>query len=132
MMGWLRDKAQLLKKEVGVLWLAVRDPRTPRTAKWLAGLVVAYALSPIDLIPDFLPVLGLLDDLLLLPLGIYCAIRLIPKPLMEELRIKAEQDAKKLPQSRQAAIAIVAFWCVTAALAGIYVMRIYGSSSISQ
>ena len=71
------------------LWIAARDRRTPWYAKLLAGAVVAYALSPIDLIPDFVPVLGYLDDLILLPLGILLAVRLVPKPLMQEYRSAA-------------------------------------------
>ena len=84
----LKAWAQALKRDVVALWLAARDPRTPLAAKLLAGAVAAYALSPIDLIPDFIPVLGYLDDLLLVPAGIWLAVRLIPAGLLEELRVK--------------------------------------------
>lgn len=85
----LRRWANTLKREGAVLALAARDPRTPWYAKALAALVVAYALSPIDLIPDFIPVIGWLDDLLLVPLGLWLALRLIPRPLMAEFRLRA-------------------------------------------
>ena len=85
----LRRWARTIKREVVVLALAARDPRTPWYAKLLAAAIVAYALSPIDLIPDFIPVIGWLDDLVLMPLGLLLVIRLIPKPLMEEFRLRA-------------------------------------------
>ena len=85
----LRDRARRLKSDVVALYLAARDPRTPRIAKVLAILVAAYALSPIDLIPDFVPVLGLLDDLVLVPLGIALVLRLVPREVMEDARRNA-------------------------------------------
>ena len=89
-MAWagLKEKARALKREVRALLLAARDPRTPWYAKWLVAAVVAYALSPIDLIPDFIPVLGQLDDLILVPLGIVIAIRLIPPQVLAECRAR--------------------------------------------
>jgi uncharacterized membrane protein YkvA (DUF1232 family) len=96
------------------LWLAARDPRTPLMAKLLAGAVAAYAFSPIDLIPDFIPVLGLLDDLLIVPAGVWAALRLIPPPLMAEFRAEAARIAER-PVSRTAAAIIIALW--TAAIA---------------
>ncbi|MEO6042085.1 MAG: DUF1232 domain-containing protein [Croceibacterium sp.] len=104
-----------MKRDVVALWLAARDPQVPWHAKALAGAVAAYALSPIDLIPDFIPVLGLLDDLLIVPLGIWAVTRLIPPPLMAELRAAAE--ARERPLSRGGAAAVVALWA--AALAGL-------------
>ena len=86
MMERLRHWAKLLKRQITLLWLAARDARTPLLAKLLAVFVVGYALSPIDLIPDFIPVLGLLDDLVLLPAGIWLALQLIPDPLRSEQR----------------------------------------------
>ncbi|HTH27548.1 MAG TPA: DUF1232 domain-containing protein, partial [Sphingobium sp.] len=80
--GWARG----IKRDVLALWIAARDPRTPLLAKAMAGAVAAYALSPIDLIPDVIPVLGYLDDLLILPLGIMLAVRMIPAPLLAEFR----------------------------------------------
>ena len=86
----LRKWARLFRREVHVLYLAARHPRTPRPVKLLALLVVAYALSPVDLIPDFIPLLGYLDDVVILPLGIALVVRLIPRELMAELRRQAD------------------------------------------
>ncbi|HEX6590061.1 MAG TPA: DUF1232 domain-containing protein [Longimicrobiales bacterium] len=99
---------------VGV-WLAARDPRVSWCAKVVAGVVAAYALSPIDLIPDFVPVLGYLDDLLLGPAGLLLAIQLIPAPLMAEFRAEAERLAAR-PTSHGAAMVIVAVWLGALAL----------------
>lgn len=112
-----RERAQQLKKETYALYLAYRDPRTPWGARIVAALVVGYALSPIDLIPDFIPVLGYLDDLLLVPLGVWLALRLIPAPVMADCRAKAQEalTAEK-PVSWVAAVIIVALWLGAAAL----------------
>ena len=88
----LRARAAALKTEIHALAIAIRDPRTPWFAKACAVGVVAYALSPIDLIPDFIPILGSLDDLVLLPLGIALTIRLVPAEVMAEARLKATQS----------------------------------------
>ncbi|MGO4815932.1 YkvA family protein, partial [Cupriavidus sp. 2MCAB6] len=87
-----RQWARHLTRDVVALWIAARDPRTPWHAKALAAGVAAYALSPIDLIPDFIPILGYLDDLLIVPAGIALAVRLIPSELMAEFRREAEQS----------------------------------------
>jgi uncharacterized membrane protein YkvA (DUF1232 family) len=94
---------------VFALYLAARDPRVPWHAKALAAAVAAYALSPIDLIPDFIPVLGQLDDLVIVPLGILLSVRLIPPELMAEHRAAAAR-ALVQPQSNSGAIAICAVW----------------------
>ncbi len=109
---WARN----LKRDVVALWIAARDPRTPWHAKVLAAAVAAYALSPIDLIPDFIPVLGYLDDLLIVPAGIALAVRLIPPELMAEFRREAVQRADR-PRSLVAASVIVLVWLL--ALAGV-------------
>jgi len=109
--GW----ARALKREVLALWVAARDPRTPWLAKVACAAVAAYALSPIDLIPDFIPVLGYLDDLILVPLGILLAIRLVPAELMAGFRAEADRLAAR-PVSRTAAAVIVALWVLGAAL----------------
>jgi uncharacterized membrane protein YkvA (DUF1232 family) len=111
----LKAWARALKRDVVALWLAARDPRTPLAAKLLAGLVAAYALSPIDLIPDFIPVLGYLDDLLLVPAGIWLAVRLIPAGLLEEFRAAAM--ARERPRSLAGAAAVAAVWLALAVLA---------------
>jgi len=104
------------------LWLAARDRRTPALAKLVAAAVAAYALSPIDLIPDFVPVLGYLDDLIIVPLGIALAIRMIPSDLMTMLRAEAETMAGR-PRSYAAAAVIVALWLLTAILLSTYLLR---------
>ena len=88
-------RAYNLKKETWALFLAYKDPRTPWYAKILTGLVMAYAFSPIDLIPDFIPVLGYLDDLVLVPLGATAAIKMIPPEVMVECRRKVQEEMKK-------------------------------------
>jgi uncharacterized membrane protein YkvA (DUF1232 family) len=108
MFAALKAWAGRLKRDVVALWLAARDPRTPWSAKALAGLVAAYALSPIDLIPDFIPVLGYLDDLLIVPAGIWLAVRWVPPALMAEFREHA--SARDRPRSRVAAAVIVGLW----------------------
>jgi uncharacterized membrane protein YkvA (DUF1232 family) len=106
----LKTWARALKRDVVALWLAARDPRTPLAAKLGAGAVAAYALSPIDLIPDFIPVLGYLDDLLLVPAGIWLAIRLVPAKLLAEFRAAAA--ARERPASLTGAAVIAAIWLV--------------------
>ncbi|HEY8580918.1 MAG TPA: DUF1232 domain-containing protein [Beijerinckiaceae bacterium] len=107
--------ARTVKRDVVALWIAARDPRTPRAAKWLAAAVAAYALSPIDLIPDFIPVLGYLDDLLIVPLGVLAVVRLIPPALMAAFREAAAARAR--PVSRAGLAAIVALWLAMGAWA---------------
>ncbi len=101
--------AKALKRDIVALWLAARDPRVPLSAKLVAGAVAAYALSPVDLIPDFIPVLGYLDDLILVPVGILIAIRLVPQKLMSEFRLAAEQRSGR-PISRSGLAFILAIW----------------------
>ncbi len=124
--SWLarwRQRARALKREVFALYLAVRDPRCPWYARLFAGIVVAYAFSPIDLIPDFIPVLGYLDDLILVPLGIAVAIRLIPPQVLRESRAKAGRVmAEGKPVSKVAAVVIVVIWL---ALAGLTAWLVY-------
>jgi uncharacterized membrane protein YkvA (DUF1232 family) len=109
--------ARSILRDVHALWLAARDPRTPWYARWLALAIAAYALSPIDLIPDFIPVLGLLDDVLIVPLGVWLVVRLIPEEVLAEHRAAAHAAANR-PKSRTAAAAIVAVWVLCALLAG--------------
>ncbi|MEQ8826962.1 MAG: YkvA family protein, partial [Parvibaculum sp.] len=113
----LRNWARVLKRDVHALYLASRDPRVPWYAKALAVLVVGYALSPVDLIPDFIPVLGLLDDLIVVPLGIMLVIRLIPAEIMAEHRNLAAA-AQGQPVSRTAAVVIACVWIVSIVLVG--------------
>ncbi|MGX7927376.1 YkvA family protein [Tsuneonella sp. HG094] len=110
----LRDRAKALKREALTLWVAARDPRTPLVAKLLAGAVAAYAFSPVDLIPDFIPVLGLLDDLVIVPLGIWAVLRLMPAPLLAEYRATGAALAER-PVSRPAAAVIAGLWLAAVA-----------------
>lgn len=114
----VRRWAKGVKRDVVALWLGARDPRVPPLAKLVAAVVAAYALSPIDLIPDFIPVLGYLDDLVLVPFGILLAVRLIPPPVMAALRLEADGILDR-PTSRAAALVIVVLWLL--ALAGLAV-----------
>ncbi|GJL61799.1 MAG: membrane protein [Nitrospirales bacterium] len=112
-MSWdqIRQWAMVVKRDVCAVYLASRDPRVPWYAKLIAVLVAAYALSPIDLIPDFIPVIGYLDDLLLLPLGILLVVRLLPPGLMAEHRATAEKYSG-LPRNWVAAGFIIILWVV--------------------
>ena len=114
----LKKWAGRLKTEVHALYLAYRDPRVPLYARVFAACVVGYAFSPIDLIPDPIPVLGYLDDLILIPLGVALAVRMIPEPVLAECREKARRASRESrPVNRVAAVAVVAVWLALAALA---------------
>lgn len=117
----LKTWARNLKRDVGALWIAARDSRVPWYAKAVAGAVAAYALSPIDLIPDFIPVIGYLDDLLIVPAGIWLALRLIPPALMLEFRAVADARATK-PVSRVALVIILALWLSLTAATTIWLL----------
>lgn len=109
----LREWARNLKLDVLTLWFCSRDPATPVAAKILALVVVGYALSPIDLIPDFIPVLGYLDDLILVPIGIWLTLRLVPEPVLARARHDAAQwlaARRPRPKSYLAAAIIVLAW----------------------
>lgn len=102
-----------LRRDAHMLWIAARDARTPVLAKLVAGFVAAYALSPIDLIPDFVPVLGLLDELVIVPLGLMVAIRLVPAGLMAEFRAQADAEVER-PVSRAGAVLVILLWATIA------------------
>ena len=107
----LKAYARRLAAESYALYIASQDPRTPWYARWLAAFMVAYALSPVDLIPDFIPVIGYLDDLLFVPLGIALAIWLIPKPVWRDSRARAREIVLPGPvESRTVTIVIVSIW----------------------
>ncbi len=110
MLASLKSRAQALKTETYALYLAARDPRTPWLARILVFLVVAYALSPIDLIPDFVPILGYLDDLIIVPGGIALALKLIPRDVMEQSRQRARAAAAKSRVGVLGAVIIVIIW----------------------
>ncbi len=113
-MGAIRDWARRIKRDLAAVASAARDPRTPAVARIAAVLVVAYALSPIDLIPDFIPVLGYLDEVILLPMALFLVIRMIPDPLMAEFRAEAQRRSER-PTSRVAAAVIIGIWIAAAA-----------------
>jgi uncharacterized membrane protein YkvA (DUF1232 family) len=104
-----KNWARAIKRDVVAVWIAARDPRVPWYAKGLALAVAAYALSPIDLIPDFIPVLGYLDDLVIVPAGILLVVWLVPAGLMAEFRARAETEAPR-PRGIAAAAAVVTIW----------------------
>lgn len=112
MLASIKTWAKTLKRDAHALYLAARDPRVPWYAKGLAIAVAAYALSPIDLIPDFIPIIGYLDDLIIVPLGIALVVRMIPPDVMAEHRALADA-AQDRPVSRTAAASIVAIWVVS-------------------
>ena len=113
----LKQRARNLKSETFALYLAARHPRTPWYAKLLAAGIVAYAFSPIDLIPDFIPILGYLDDLILIPLGIALVIKLVPAAVLAECRVRAEDTMRNgKPVNRVAAAVIIAIWISLAVL----------------
>lgn len=117
-----QSRVGALVRDTYALYLACRDPRVPTLAKVVIGVVVAYALSPIDLVPDFIPVLGLVDDLLLLPLGVWLAVRLVPPDVWRACRARAADRTEELPVNRRAAIVIILLWVAGAAalLNGLY------------
>ena len=121
-----RQRAQDLKRDVFALYFAMRDPRVPWYAKALAGCIVAYAFSPIDLIPDPIPVLGYLDDLVLIPLGVLVVRYMIPGHVMAECRLKAQGLAEK-PTNWLAAAIVVLIWLGLAAAAAYWLVRAFSA-----
>lgn len=121
-----KQYARQLKTETYALYLAYRDPRVPLLARLFAGCVVAYAFSPIDLIPDFIPILGYLDDLILVPLGIKLALAMIPEDVLRESREKAQEIMRQgKPINKAAAVIIVLTWLALAALGVFFIMRVF-------
>jgi len=121
MLGSFKNRVRHLKRETYALYLAARHPHTPWYAKLFVAGVVAYAFSPIDLIPDFVPVLGYLDDLILIPLGIVVAIKLIPPEVLAECRARAQEAAANgKPVNRVAAMVIIGIWVLLAALCALW------------
>lgn len=118
----LRGWARTLKQQALVVYFAARDARTPWPVRLLALAVAAYALSPIDLIPDFIPVLGLLDDLVLVPLGVWLVLRWMPADVVRDARGQARITAER-PVSRGMAAVIVAVWLLAALLVGAWAWR---------
>jgi len=120
--------ARTLKRDVHAIYLAARSPRVPWHVRIIAIAVAGYALSPIDLIPDFIPVLGYVDDLIIVPLGVWLVLSLIPKEIMAEYRAVADEAAMR-PRSNAAAITIVAIWILGAATLGWIGFAYWGRSN---
>jgi uncharacterized membrane protein YkvA (DUF1232 family) len=124
-LGFWKRRARQLKTETYALYLAYQDPRTPWYARLLAICIVAYAFSPIDLIPDFIPVLGYLDDLILLPLGIALALKLIPPPVLTQARLTAQAKLLETkPVNRFIAPVIVGSWLFLAVMATTFIFKL--------
>src|SRR5574341_376434 len=125
MLTALKKRARHLKAEAFALYLAARDPRTPWYARLLVAGIIAYAFSPLDLIPDFVPILGYLDDLILLPLGIWLTIRMIPPAVLDESRARAEIELRgRRPTNRAAAVVIILLWAGSIAVVVLAVLRL--------
>jgi uncharacterized membrane protein YkvA (DUF1232 family) len=120
----LKTWARGLKRDTLALYFAARDPRTPWYAKALAAAVVAYALSPFDLIPDFIPVIGYLDDLIVVPLGIALVIKLVPAAVIVDCRARAQAFDDK-PISRAGAAFMIGVWLVAAVVAFLFVRNLF-------
>ena len=118
------QRAQELSADSYALYLAVRDPRVPLYAKLLAGAIVVYAVSPIDLIPDFIPVLGMLDDLVIVPLGIAIVLKMIPREVMDELRQMARgRLSQGMPRRWIGALIIICIWALFLWLVGSLIVK---------
>jgi uncharacterized membrane protein YkvA (DUF1232 family) len=116
--AWQRisEWARVVKRDVLVVYLVARDSRVPWPVKMLAAAVAAYALSPIDLIPDFIPVVGYLDDLVIVPLGILAVVKLVPAEVLADLREEAERRLVARPRSWAGAVVIILVWLVLTAI----------------
>jgi uncharacterized membrane protein YkvA (DUF1232 family) len=119
-----KDKTKRFKREIHAVYFAVKDPRTPWYARVLAAIIVSYAFSPIDLIPDAIPILGLLDDLVILPLGIILLVKIIPSEVLLECRAKADVSAAiKKPKNWVAGSIIIAIWVGIIVVTGWYFLK---------
>jgi uncharacterized membrane protein YkvA (DUF1232 family) len=126
MLARLKAWAAALKREALVLWFATRDPRAPWYARWLAVFIVAYALSPIDLIPDFIPIVGYLDDIILLPAGIWLALRLMPREVLLDARARAQawlEAHRPKPRNWIGALVIMLLWTVALWVTWVWLIR---------
>jgi uncharacterized membrane protein YkvA (DUF1232 family) len=128
-----KQRARRLKEETFALYLVARHPGTPWYAKLFVAGIVAYAFSPIDLIPDFVPVLGYLDDLMLIPMGIALAIRMVPPSVLAECRARAQEVmSQEKPVNRIAGAVIVVIWIVLAALSAVWAYETFVSARASR
>jgi uncharacterized membrane protein YkvA (DUF1232 family) len=118
-----KNWAKALKHNTLALYYACRDPETPRLSRWLALVVIAYVLSPIDLIPDFIPVLGYVDDLLLVPVACWLIIRTLPESVWQRSLEKARNEPLQLAKKRWMAIIIILIWLLVAAIFAIWLLK---------
>jgi uncharacterized membrane protein YkvA (DUF1232 family) len=124
MLDKLKSSARKLKQNIYVLYLAYKDPRVPWLVRLFVICIVAYAFSPIDLIPDFIPILGYLDDLIIIPLGVMLALKMIPQPIIEEYRVKAEEMRKNnKPKNWIVGALFIIIWILGAAWIGLIVTK---------
>ncbi|MHA1947298.1 MAG: YkvA family protein [Candidatus Hodarchaeales archaeon] len=131
MISKLKKRAKTLKKEIYTLYLVYKDSRVSWWKRFLLGVVVGYAFCPIDLVPDFIPVLGYLDDLILVPIGISIALKLIPPEVLEECRKKAmEEKEKDVPIGKKTTVVIIFFWIVGLALLLIWIYNLLEQFSL--
>ena len=117
MWSQIRQWAQTIKRDAFALWFAIRDPRAPRWLRWAGFLIIAYALSPIDLIPDFLPVIGYLDELIILPAGLWLMLRFMPPAVLSEARLRADDwiaAGNARPRSVLGAVIVIIVWVTIA------------------
>ena len=132
MFAKLKQRATALKTDAYALYIAARDPRVPWYAKAFMGLVLAYAFSPVDLIPDFIPVLGYLDDLLIVPLGIALVLKMIPAEVLTDARLKVEELSQKgEPVIRGGAVIVVIVWLVILALMAWFLVGVVMKKNLS-
>lgn len=129
---WLKKQAKLLKREVLAMYYAIDDPETPFLCKVIPFFVLAYALSPLDLIPDFIPVLGIIDDLLLLPALIWLAIWLLPSKVMERARERAQHEPMTLQKNWPVAVLIYLLWLASLEWLAWYLCMRFGSANVQQ
>ncbi len=132
-MSWLArwfklGAAAQLRVRLLALWKLLKHPRTPRAAKWVAFAVIAYAVSPIDLIPDFIPVLGFLDELLLLPLGVALVVRLTPSAVWQDCLTQAQASSEKLPRLWWGALAVLATWFIVLGLFAAWLLNLLAAA----
>jgi uncharacterized membrane protein YkvA (DUF1232 family) len=119
----LRDLANQAKRDALVLWFAARDPRTPWLAKLVAGLSAGYVISPIQVLPDWIPLVGYLDDVAVVAIGGWLVLKLTPRPLIDELREKA-RTVQAQPGNRATAVAVLAIWAGFTLLVGLMAWRL--------
>lgn len=126
MLDNLKNKARSMKQNLFVLYLSYRDPRVPWYAKVFAMLVVAYAFSPIDLIPDFIPILGYLDDIIIVPIGIILALKMIPEPVLLDCKAKADEIRKNgKPKNWITGTLFIAIWVLCAIWGSILLYKMF-------